>query len=94
MKKGLPLAHSTALVEIRKEALMEQYVGLDWAYRRARWVRQGARRRGARRGLDAQPRRTALLGWLARLRPDMTAGVGIGAVRHGCATGSRRAAGR
>ena len=37
MRKGLPPAQTSALVETRKEALMEQYVGLDWAYRRARW---------------------------------------------------------
>lgn len=72
MRKGLPRAQTSALVEIRKEALMEQYVGLDWAYRRARWCAKAPD--GAVLAEDWAPAdEDGLARLVARLGPDVTA---------------------
>jgi len=72
MKKGLAPAQTAALVEIRKEALMEQYVGLDWAYRRARWCAKAPD--GAVLAEDWAPAdEDGLARLVARLGPDVTA---------------------
>jgi transposase len=72
MKEGLPPAQDAALVEIRKEAPVQQYVGLDWAYRRARWCAKAPD--GAVLAEDWTPADEGGLARLvARLGPDVTA---------------------
>jgi transposase len=71
MKEGLPPAQTGAPTEIPEGGPMEQYVGLDWAYRRARWCAKA--RDGAILGEDwIAADEDGLARLVARLGPDVT----------------------